>query len=133
MYRWGSFGNCFRTFIVTCDADYILKKLAPTRHYSGEQTAQAVKEHVGHCVRGGSMSAAMARQETQLVREHNDLDRSEDFAQWATRTKLPDAHTLAQSTLDAGARRFVEVSLPRLQAFLRQELAAERAAETASP
>jgi len=129
IYQWGSFGPCFRTFLVTCDAEYVLKKLAPTRHYAGEQTVRVVKEHILHCVRAGMLKPSREQPEMQLLREHNDLDRSEDFAQWLVHTKIPDAHALAHSEFDAGARRFVQVSLPRLQAFLRQELVAESTAE----
>ena len=132
IYRWGSFGSCFRTFLVTCDEDYVLRKIAPGRYYSGEQTLRVVKEHIAHCVSGGSMKAPSEQRETQLLKEYNDLERREDFAQWVLYTRIPDAHTLAQSESDAGARKFVKGTLPRLQAFLREELAFESLVESAA-
>ena len=130
-YRWpdewsGGRGD-FRRFLVGCNGDYVIRKIASKDTYNGEKTYERVKRAILEARRGRSWSKDRARFEWNLLGDYDLLYRREDFARWYDRTRLDEAYEFAVYEPSQQAVAFIEKVFKRLQAVLRDELAREAA------
>lgn len=128
-YAWRPMGSPIREFILTIDDHYLLCKIAPTREYDGPRTERAVKERILELRRAGDISKRVAREEWDLLDEHENLDQREHFALWYNETRLhdhtSDVHELACLSRNPQAVMFAQRILPLLKQAIRDEIAEE--------
>lgn len=125
-YRWPQAGwgpGDFRRFLLQCNDDYILRKLARRDHYDGEATLRNVKDVILQNRRSLEWSADRAREEWSLLRTYDDLERREDFARWYDSTRIDCAYEHARVTFDPSALAFMTKVWPRITAAIREDLA----------
>lgn len=132
-FRWGCPGVAdFRKFMLDPEPSYMLSKLSRRDVWDGEATARGVRQHIIKMRREGDMDAARAREEFDLVKQHEGLDSREAFALWYQETDIADAHEFAVVSYPGDAHAFVTKTLVRLAAVLRAELEAELGMEGAT-
>lgn len=134
-HRWPQAGwgpGDFRSFLVQCGDDYILRKLAPQRAYDGAETLINVKRaiiearracarrnrHNGHAV---SWSRERAREEWDRLDEF-DIDYIENFVRWADATGLDEPWEYQCNGPDRDAVAFIEQVMPRLRKAIEADL-----------
>jgi hypothetical protein len=130
-FRWCAHGyDDFRKFLLRPerDHDYFLSKLSRRDCWDDEGTLANVKRVILEGRRHGGWSAERAREEWDLLAQHNDFFSREDFTFWYERTSIDCAYELARVVSPPDARAFVTRTLPRLARVLAAELAAERGA-----
>jgi hypothetical protein len=127
-YRWNARGlggnRDIREFVVNCDNGYLMSKLAPRDEYDGRKTLKAVRRYILDKRKDGSLDAADAREEWDLLR-HSGLDSDYDFARWLDKTKICDAYEMACYTPSAQVLAFFERAWPRLKALIEADLGKE--------
>lgn len=125
-YRWNMRGmpegKGVREFLLTCDDDYILRKIAPKREYDSEGTVKAVKEFILGMRREQQLTAEEAREEWDLIDFHEGLDNEYNFWGWNQDSNLPEKHELYQTRYSLQARAFLEKCMPRLRTAIKNEL-----------
>jgi hypothetical protein len=125
-YRWNQRGlpeeTTFRHFIIQCEDDYILRKIAPKQEYDDEATLQAVRETILGMRREKQLTAEEARDEWELPDLHEGLCDEYQFWGWANQTELPDTHELTCYKYSEQARAFIKHSLPRLREAIKNDL-----------
>jgi len=127
-FFWSHAGDCFRSFLARLDADYLVGKIKPGYVYDGAETLKSVKRRICEERRSLDLTAEEAREEWDLLGEHNDLDESENFALWMNETKLEDIWELSSSKRDPEAMAFAEQVWPAFATVLRAEVTAEQSA-----
>ncbi len=106
-----------------------MSKLAPRESYDGEKTLTAVKRHILEARRSRDISSQDAREEWELVEYHSPIDSEYHFALWHQDTKLDLSWSdFYHTSHDSDAIGFVTKAFPRIQAAIRAELEAEKAA-----
>lgn len=125
-FRWNmrgmAEGESLRKFLLRCDDDYILRKIAPKKEYDNQSTVKAVKETILGMRRETQLSAEEAREEWDLIKENSDLDTDYNFWQWCQDTKLEDQHELYQTKYSEQAKAFLEKCMPRLKEAIKNDL-----------
>jgi len=130
-FRWTAFGDNFRAFITKIDAHYALTKLAYGQEaFDGEATEARIRKGILELRRHRHLSKDDARKEWDLLGQY-DVTNYADATRWYDDTELGDAAEYIVHDYPKQALAFCEKVLPRLQAHLREELAAERAPQKA--
>ena len=125
-YAWRHIGKrTAREFISEIGADYLRGKLDSTKHFDADETEKAVRRTICQRRRGRDITEYDARKAWDALCIHDLID----FNDWSSAYgKVVDHdHELAHYSPSGMILGFVEKVLPRLQAILREELAAERA------
>lgn len=133
-YRWPQQGwgdGDFRKFLLSCDDYYLTTKFGRGRkEYDPKRTLACVKEHILTHRRDARLTKEEARQEWDLLRTYDELDREFDFSQWYSATQLDDPGEFYCMRYVSDVTHFVAHVLPRLRDVLKAELAAETPAQT---
>lgn len=126
-YKWSSFGDCFRTFLVGLENGqrYISGKIS-RKEYNGEATCKDIKECILEMRRNGSFTEEEARKEWQLIAENNGLETEVDFTRFYDSTEIDDVNELYGESYNNDAIAFVKEILPRLVKTIRTELESEK-------
>lgn len=125
-YRWNQRGLpeklTFRHFLLQCDDDYILRKVAPVQEYDDAATLLAVKETILGMRRERQLTADEAREEWELPDAYEGLSDDYQFWGWANQTQLPDTHELYCTKYSEQARAFLKHCMPRLREAIKNDL-----------
>lgn len=128
-YRWNARGlgdaRDLRDFIVTCDPEYILRKISQETVYDADRTLAAVQRAILEKRRWGGWSKERASSEWEAVKYCGYLSAEYQFQTWLEETSLKDAGELVRHTYPAGALSFMAHAWPRLKALIQSDLAAE--------
>jgi hypothetical protein len=132
-YAWRSTGEKdFRAWIANLAEDpaYVMGKLNGGRKqvFNGAATCIKIKRHIIEQRRRGSYTKDEARDEWDLLGEHEDLYSEYNFSRWYDDTKIGDAAEFAVYEYPGDLRAFCEKVMPRLATVIRAELAAEKEA-----
>jgi hypothetical protein len=129
-YRWVTrHTGCedFRDFFVSTTADYVASKFGGgLRVLDGDATRDNIRKDICERRRRQSLARDEARAEWELC--DSVVDGELEFQLWRRETELPDSYEMAVHTVESGLKHWTTVSLPRLQAMMREQLAAERGA-----
>lgn len=132
-FRWTSFGECFRTFLMGLHSDYLLGKLAK-KEYDEDGTVRAVKNRIielRRATRGfsgfSSLSAEKAREEWDLVNELLVGEGYSGYVLWGNETSLQDPWEYHTQDFSSEAWQFAKKVWPRFTKVLREELEKEKA------
>lgn len=127
-YRWNprgyeaGDGKDFRHFIISCDDDYLLHKIAPKQEWDGDATFKSVKEAILGMRRDGGWSKDKAREEWDLL-ENSGVSHSEfEFWDWSKDTELSDPHELTRHQASRQAKMFLARCMPRLREAIKNEV-----------
>lgn len=125
-YRWpmGGMGEgeCLRKFLLRCDDDYLLRKIAPKQEYDDRATVIAVKETILGMRRERQLDGQEARVEWELIRDNSDLDSDYNFWQWCQDTELENQHELYRQKYSEQAKAFLAKCMPRLREAIKNDL-----------
>jgi len=127
-YRWNPRGyeegdaRDFRHFILSCDDDYLLRKLAPTQEYDGESTFKNVKETIIGLRREGEWTKDEAREEWDKLEYCEGMHSEFNFLDWSRDTKLEDTHEIAVFMYSQQAKMFLARCMPRLREAIKNDL-----------
>lgn len=128
-YRWNANGlgdaRDLRDFIVTCDPEYILRKISQKTAYDADKTLADVQRTILEKRRWGGWSKERASSEWEEVKYCGYLSAEFHFQTWLEETSLEDAGELARYTYPVDALAFMERAWPRLKASIQADLAAE--------
>jgi hypothetical protein len=119
------YGGDFRRFLVQCEAEYVLRKIAPRDEYDGHETYKAVKEAILRGRREGCWSRKRARVEWDMLEDYERLDCRENFARWYDHTAIDDAYEFAVYAAPLQAKAFMQRVWPRLVSAMRADLELE--------
>lgn len=129
-FWWGCHGCCdFREFVIGLvgSVGYVCSKFCSRPYpYDGDATLQSVKQHIVEERRAMRTTREEAREEWDLLREHEDLENEFSFVRWLDDTKLGDAYEFAAHSPPGDAVGFCKHIFPRLAELLKAEMAAER-------
>ena len=127
-HKWPSngFGECFRTFLLGCDADYIRRKLCHDTDYDGRATCAAIKEEILRARRAGGMTRERAREEWDLLAKHDDVYSEYDLILWSQNSTI-DPSEISRRAPPPGVLAFCTKTLPRLKDLIRSQLEQEAA------
>jgi hypothetical protein len=134
-YRWPIAGwgpGDFRTFLLQCDDDYVLHKIAPRHQYDPDGTLKNVKRRILEVRRTRSRfwTKDRARQEWRLLYDFDNLGTEAEFARWLDNTDMEAAYECHAVRVSPRAVAFVQRVLPRLRTKLREELGIAETART---
>ena len=127
-YRWNprgyeeGDGRDFRHFILSCDDDYLLRKLAPTQEWDGDATLVNVKETIIGLRRAKEWTADEARGEWELLEHCEGMHSEYNFWDWSRDTELQDTHELPVFKYSMQAQLFLARCLPRLREAIKNDL-----------
>lgn len=125
-YRWNQRGLpeglTFRHFLLQCEDDYILRKIAPKKEYDDEASLAAVRETILGMRREKQLTKDEAREEWELTDSYEGLSDEHQFWGWAQQTELPDTNELYLTKHPEDARRFLEHVMPRLREAIKNEM-----------
>lgn len=139
-YRWGSFGDCFKSFLIEIDKEYYLyEKIAEKNEFvDGDGTAKQLKSQLLECRREGDISEYDAREAWEEVEEliEETYRMSPDGFHYALQAKymlnkaLPDIYDNLDLVFrkDTKAQTFCEVVMPVFVEILKKELAEKKTA-----
>jgi hypothetical protein len=125
-YKWSSFGECFRSFLIRVNTGYLLSKVARSPcppAIDVAKTAVAAKRAISELRRHQEISAEEAREEWDLVEAELESDGVYEY--WLRTTCLCDAHELLVEAVDHQAVAMADKLWPRLVAAMRAELERE--------
>lgn len=121
-YRWNQRGMDqpdMRYFILSCDDDYLLRKINPAKEYDPEKTTAAIRELILGMRRETQLTKEEARDEWELT---SSLDTEYEFGSWMRDTNLPDASEVWCVKHSEQARAFLKHCMPRLRELIKNEL-----------
>lgn len=125
-YRWSQRGLpeglTFRHFLLQCDDDYVLRKIAPIQEYDPESTLQGIKETISGMRRERQLTKEEARDEWELPYMNEGLCDEFQFWNWAQATELVDTHEFYCTKYSAQARAFIRECMPRLREAIKNDL-----------
>jgi len=126
-YRWSVLGFAegedIRKFLLTCDDDYLLRKLGQGRkEYDPEGTLESAKSAIIEARRDDRWTKDEARDEWDSLKTHDELRNEFDFGMWYSNTKVADAGECHQQRYPNQLKAFIKLEMPRLREVLRQEL-----------
>lgn len=104
-YTWSHPGECFYSFLASCDSDYLRQKLANDKQFDGQSSAREIRRHIVEYRRSGSYSREFARREFGLVPQ--EFDSVIEFHDWYTETKISDAHEFHDNQPGPRGRQFL--------------------------
>lgn len=63
-YRWGSFGPCFKQFLIDCDRSYLLGKLGMNKpkEFDNKKTYECIKRDIINMRREGEINSEIAKE-----------------------------------------------------------------------
>lgn len=126
-YWWGAPGCEFRSFLASCDNDYLATKLSGgEREFAGQETVLLVQEKILSMRRHYDLTREQARSEWELL--PTCFDSEIEFNDWLHRTKIPDAWDMAVHERPMRVRQFLKHIWPLFVAKIRHELSSEEAA-----
>ncbi len=138
-FAWRGFGDRdFRAFLLGAqrDHDYFTKKLqhggdGPGDVYDGPATLARIKGLILRYRREGTFDRGRAREEWDLLADHDVGWSESDFQAWYRETEISDAYDLASRKRNPRALAFVrEVLARRLGPIFSAELAAQVSGNT---
>ena len=115
-------GMGLREFLLGCDDDYVLRKIAPTREYDEDGTEKAIKEMILGMRREKQLDAEEAREEWDNFLHHRPLESDYEFWKWSEESKLPERHELYQVKYSEQAKAFLKECMPLLKAAIKNDL-----------
>lgn len=122
-YRWNQRGipegTTFRHFLLRCDDDYILRKIAPQQEFDAEKTRNNIKELVLGMRRESQLTAGEAREEWENAESVNS---EYEFWRWHEYTELPESGELYSLKYSEEARAFLKHVMPRLRELIKNDL-----------
>lgn len=125
-YRWNirglDEGVTFRHFLLQCDDDYILRKIAPIQEYDPESTLQGIKETILGMRREKQLTKEEARDEWELPDRHEGLCDEFQFWGWTQDTELSDTHEFHCTKHSDRAKVFLKQCMPRLREAIKHDL-----------
>lgn len=139
-YRWGSFGDCFKSFLIDIDKDdYLYGKIATKDEFvDGEETAKKFKSQLLKCRWEGDINEYEAREAWEEIEEliEETYRMSPDGfhyvlqAKYALNQALPDIYDDLDLVFkkDRKAQAFCEVVMPVFVEILKKELAEKKTA-----
>lgn len=127
-YRWNprgyeeGDGRDFRHFILSCNDDYLLRKIAPKQEWDDDATLKNVKEAILGMRRDGGWTKEEARDEWSLLDHCEGMSNEFNFWDWAKDTKLSDTYELGCYKYSTQAQMFLARCMPRLREAIKNEL-----------
>jgi hypothetical protein len=126
-YRWNSRGFAegedLRTFLVTCDDDYLMSKLGQGRkEYDGAGSFDAAKKAILSARRDGELEQEEAREEWDALHTFDELKAEYDFGMWYAQSKISDAGECFRNRYPQQLVEFLRLEMPRLREALRAEM-----------
>jgi hypothetical protein len=122
-YRWNQRGipegTTFRHFLLQCDDDYILRKIAPQQEFDAEKTQASIKEFILGMRREKQLTAGEAREEWENA---DNVNSEYEFGRWRDYTELPDSGELYCMKYPEDARAFLKHAMPRLRELIKNDL-----------
>lgn len=142
---WDIADSDFREFLIGCDNDYVMRKLADgRREFDGEATVKRIRDWIVRLRRDGDLSREDAAFEWNLVHPKPDAlpwRSPDERGAFSCMTNEVEAHEWYQQTRLSDATELLEYSLPvQLQMFMQrlwplfvEQLDAELDAEEETP
>lgn len=139
-YRWGGFGDCFKTFLVEIsNSDYLYNKIATKDEFvDGEETVKQFKERLLERRRKNEIDEYEARVAWEDIEELSEetYRMSPDGFHYALQAKdalsqaLPDIYDDLDLVFrkDTAAQTFCEVVMPVFAEFLEKEITVKKTA-----
>lgn len=122
-YRWNARGfspdEDIRKFLLRCDDDYLLRKIAPKQEYDSEATQTSIRELILGMRREKQLDKEEARYEWDLS---SDVSTEFDFGRWMQNTDLPEAHEVYCQKYSEQAKAFLRECMPRLKEAIKNDL-----------
>lgn len=121
-YHWTAFGDDFKRFLLSIDEHYLHGKLSSTRSiYDGEATERAIKSHILDQRRSKRWPAERARDEWELLREHEvDHHTTDGFSLWYRDTSIDDAYELHEMKPEPQCTAFCQKVWPHFITALKK-------------
>ncbi len=139
-YRWGAFGDCFKTFLTEINSsDYLYSKIATKDEFvNGEETVKQFKSRLLELRREGEIEEYDAREAWEEIEELSEeaYRMSPDGFYYALQAKyslnkaLPDIYDDLDLVFrkDTAAQAFCEVVMPIFVKILRKEITEKKTA-----
>lgn len=122
-YRWNARGfspdEDIRKFLLRCDDDYLLRKIAPQQEYDPDKTKANIRELILGMRRERQLTKDEALEEWELT---SDLSNEYEFGRWAELTQLPDTSELFCQKYSEQAKAFLKECMPRLREVIKNDL-----------
>lgn len=138
-YRWGAFGDCFKSFLVEINGDYLYSKIATKDEFvDGEETVKQFKTRLLERRREGEIDEYDVREAWDEIEELSEetYRMSPDGFHYALQAKdalsqaLPDIYDDLDLVFrkDTAALTFCEVVMPIFVESLRKEITEKKTA-----
>lgn len=134
-YIWGSPGCEFRKFLTRLDAHYFWTKITHMREatvWDEEATERNIRERLDELVAAGELSKEQA--DDMFEEAEGNVCDCGSLASWAADNAVPEGFNvyegIAATKPEGWSWAFATRVLPRFQALLREELAAEASQQT---
>lgn len=123
-FHWTDFGKDFKSFLLSIDEGYLVKKLTfgQKLHYDEAATLAATKYEIMRLRKEGLFTKPQARQEWELLGDFNDLYHQGDFEAWFQETSLLDASECYRSQRDPQTVTFAKTLWPKFKEALSADL-----------
>jgi len=124
-YMWDHHGkDDIREFFAKgLSGGFLLQKLFyDLKEYDRDETLKRVKENILQCRHERYFDRDKAREEWDLLNEHDDLYYEIDFNRWYEDTSLPDAGDHFTKGYPSPAKAFVNKLFPRFSEAVAEEL-----------